>query len=1243
MFTHLHVHTEYSLLDGLSRIGPMVQRCQELGMNALGITDHGVMYGAVDFYSACREAGINPILGCEVYLAPGSHTSRTAADRNPYHLTLLARDNAGYANLIQLVTRSHLDGFYYKPRVDRDLLNRYRGGIIALSGCLSGEFAELTLAGRDVDARASIDWFREVYGENFYLELQRHDGLEELDRVNASLIELNRELGIPLAATNDFHYVHREDASMQDIRICISTNTTVHDGKRLKMHGDSFYLKSPEEMLQLFPSFPEAISNTQRIADSCDIRLNFDRIRLPQYPTPDGSEPQVYLERLCREGLERLRPGAPKRYQERLDYELSVIEHTQFATYFLVVWDIIAYSRREGILFGVRGSAAASLVLFCLGVTDVDPLEYNLVFERFLNMERKEMPDIDMDFQDDRRDQVIRYVVDKYGRDHVAQIITFGTMGPRAAIRDVGRALGLPYSDVDRVARLIPPRASTLAEAVAQSPDLNDLKNADATLDNLVATAQRIEGTVHHVSTHAAGVVISADPLEEHIPLQRPVRDEESGTPMTQFSMDPIAKLGLLKMDFLGLANLTILRRAMDLVAANGGPELDLQSIPLDDPQTFALLSAGDTTDVFQLEGTGMRRYIRDLKPTDFRDIAAMVALYRPGPMEHIDRYIRAKHGEEEIKYPHPDVQEFLEETYGVIVYQDQVLLIVQRFAGYTLGEADAFRKAMGKKVAAIMAEEKEVFLKGAQERGYTRKEAEDMFQLIEPFAGYAFNKAHAVSYALIAYWTAYFKANYPVEYMTAVLNQRLGNTDRMAATIGECHRMRIEVRPPDVNHSAVEFTIEGAPGAGGHGGLQAIRIGLGAIKGVGEVAIGAVVESRGTEPFSGVEDLCRRMDMKGINKRIMESLIKAGALDAIEPSRGALLAGLDRIMALANQEAERRRSGQTTMFDLFGESVDAPMPELQLPVAADASKQEKAAWERELMGVTFSETPFIQMLAGVDPGTAIISVQDLEGEQANARVALVGQVASVRYFTTRNGSASAAAELRLMDGAVEVAAFGATYSENQDLWREGNLLRVNGRVNMRGDQQSIVCDRVALFLPPTVEDRPAPAAAPWDDAPAEDEPPQPSGITVPAVRPDTVYVPPVAQPTTNGHHVENGTAEHEDVVEPSENGHIADETAPLTNGHEPQTNGVSGPDRWLQLQLQETDDPQRDEITLRDALRLLMDYPGNDPVLLEVRTNGKTVRLEASMKAHGCQALYDRLEGILGEGMVREHPISPG
>jgi DNA polymerase-3 subunit alpha len=1196
LFTHLHVHTEYSLLDGLSRIGPMVQRCQELGMDSLGITDHGVMYGAVDFYSACREAGINPILGCEVYLAPGSHTSRTAADRSPYHLTLLAQNNTGYQNLIQLVSRSHLDGFYYKPRVDKDLLAKYSSGIIALSGCLAGEFPQLTLAGKTEEALASAMWFKDTFKENFFLELQRHDGIPELDTVNAALIELNRTQGIQLAATNDFHYVNHEDAGLQDIRICISTNTNVNDGKRLKMAGESYYLKSPQEMSEIFPEFPEAILNTQRIADSCDVRMNFDRIRLPEVQTPAGTTPQTYLEQLCREGLARRRSGAPKRYDERLDYELQVIEHTQFANYFLVVWDILAYSRKEGILFGVRGSAAASLVLYCLGITDVDPLEYDLVFERFLNLERKEMPDIDMDFQDDRRDQVIRYVVEKYGRDHVAQIITFGTMGPRAAIRDVGRALAMPYADVDRVAKLIHPRSSSLADALEMSPEMEGLRDSDPALNKLITTAQRIEGTAHHVSTHAAGVVISADPLIEHVPLQRPVKDEESGTPMTQYPMEPIAKLGLLKMDFLGLANLTILDRAIKLVEANGGPTLVLPDIPLDDPTTFALLCSGETTDVFQLEGSGMRRYIQTLQPDNFRDIAAMVALYRPGPMEHIDRYIRVHHGDEAPSYPHPSLEDILKETHGVIVYQDQVLLIVQRIGGYTLGAADTFRKAMGKKVAAIMDKEKVVFLSGAAERGYTQQEAEHVFEMIEPFAGYAFNKAHAVSYALIAYWTAFFKANYPVEYMTAVLNQRLGNTEKMAGTIAECHRMRIEVRPPDVNHSDVEFVIEGAAGE-----AQSIRFGLGAVKNVGEAAIGLVVDARKAgEPFTNLEDFCRRMELKGLNKRILESLIKVGAMDTLDSNRGTLLAGMDRILGLATQEAHRRNSGQTTMFDLFGDSVDMPLPALELVRIEDVPKQEKANWERELMGVTFSETPLGSILAGIDPGTAIISTLDLDNSMSGQRVTLVGQIASMRVPTTKAGKPFGAAKLALLDGIIEVVAFGSSYEDHQELWKEGNLLRVIGKVRVREDQLSINCDEVIAYDIPT------------DSAPAVEE-------EAPAfVESVTVAHQPAAaapQPVASGNGYSNGNG----------NG----------NGH---ATAARNTQRWLQMTLQETEDPQEDEYKLREAMKLLLEYPGHDPVLLEVRTNGKTVRLDATITANCCPDLYGKLEALLGAGTVQEH-----
>ena len=1179
----------------------MVQRCQELGMDSLGITDHGVMYGIVDFYSACREAGINPILGCEVYLAPGSHTGRAASDRSPYHLTLLAQDNTGYRNLIQLVTRSHLDGFYYKPRVDKDLLAKHSNGIIALSGCLAGEFPQLTLAGKDDEALASALWFKDTFKENFFLELQRHDGIPELDTVNAALIELNRTQGIPLAATNDFHYVNHEDAGLQDIRICISTNTNVNDGKRLKMEGESYYLKSPGEMSELFADFPEAITNTQRIADSCDVRMNFDRIRLPEVETPDGSEPQNYLERLCREGLARRRSGAPKRYDDRLEYELEVIQHTQFANYFLVVWDILAYARKEGILFGVRGSAAASLVLYCLGITDVDPLEYDLVFERFLNLERKEMPDIDMDFQDDRRDQVIRYVVGKYGKDHVAQIITFGTMGPRAAIRDVGRALAMPYSDVDKIAKLIHPRSGSLAEALEMSPEMEVLKDSDPVLTKLISTAQRIEGTAHHVSTHAAGVVISADPLEDHVPLQRPVKDEESGTPMTQFPMEPIAKLGLLKMDFLGLTNLTILDRAIDLVQSNGGPRLVLPDIPLNDPTTFDLLASGETTDIFQLEGSGMRRYIQTLKPDSFRDIAAMVALYRPGPMEHIDRYIRAHHGDEAPQYPHPSVEDILKETYGVIVYQDQVLLIVQRFAGYTLGAADTFRKAMGKKVATIMDQEKETFLRGAEERGYSQQEAEHVFELIEPFAGYAFNKAHAVSYALIAYWTAYSKANFPIEYMTAVLNQRLSNTEKMAGTIAECHRMQIEVRPPDVNRSGVEFIIEKTPGE-----AQSIRFGLGAVKNVGETAIELVVQSRlAGEPFATLEDFCRRMDPKGINKRILESLIKVGALDTLDTNRATLLAGMDRILGLITQEAHRRNSGQTTMFDLFGDTVDMPLPALELESVDDVSKQEKSSWERELIGVTFSETPLGNLLAGIDPEIAIISTQELDNSKSGKRVTLVGQVSSMRVPATKAGAPFGAAQLALLDGIIEVVSFGSAYEENRELWKEGNLLRVIGKVRVYEGNLSINCEEVLAYDPPiaSVSDNDDAASAFVET------------ITVPA--------PPVAQA--------EDSANNNVISNSNGNSH--------SNGYQSKNGLLSGA-HWLQLMLQETEDPHDDEYRLREAMKLLLEFPGRDTVLLEVQTNGRAVRLDASITANCCPELYAKLEELLGAGTVQEHSL---
>ncbi|MCH7606618.1 MAG: DNA polymerase III subunit alpha, partial [Chloroflexi bacterium] len=674
-FVHLHAHTEYSMLDGISRIPDLVSQTKELGMESLAITDHGTFYGVVDFYSACKEAGIKPIIGCEVYMAKGSRFDKSGNERSPHHLVLLARDNKGYRNLMQLVTKAHVDGFHYRPRIDRDLLDEYHGGLVAFSGCPSAEVPRAIVDGNLAEANRVALWYKELFGDGYFLELQRHEHVPQLPEMNQALVSMGQELNIPLVVTNDLHYVRQADSPLQDVYICIQTNTTVHDEKRLRMEDDSYYVKSAQEMSQLFYDHPDALRNTLRIADMCNVELNFDQTHLPRFPTPDGIDADEYLAKLCWEGFKQRYPAASPEAEARLKYELEVIKQTSFANYFLVVWDIIDFVRRSGILYGVRGSAAASVALYSLGITNVDPMEYRLVFERFLNLERKEMPDIDLDFQDDRRDEVLHYVIDRFGSDRVAQIITFGTLGAKAALRDVGRALGMSYGDVDRIARMVPFKARTLEEALRVSPELQETYQNDEAMHKLVDTAQGLEGIVHHVSTHAAGVLIADEPLVETVPLQRPSRgDENSPVLMTQFSMGPVAQLGLLKMDFLGLTNLTILDRSVKLVEKNRGIKIDLDHLPLDDTATFDLLSSGNTTDLFQLESAGMQRYIKELKPSNIGDIAAMIALYRPGPMENIDSFINAKFGRIPITYPHPSLKDLLDETYGIIVYQDQVL-----------------------------------------------------------------------------------------------------------------------------------------------------------------------------------------------------------------------------------------------------------------------------------------------------------------------------------------------------------------------------------------------------------------------------------------------------------------------------------------------------------------------------------------------------------------------------------------
>ena len=1064
-FAHLHVHTEYSLLDGMCRIPQLIARTKELGMDSLAITDHGAMYGAIDFYVAAREAGIKPIIGCEVYVAETDCQSREPARKTPYHLTLLVKNEKGYRNLLQLVTKSYLEGFYYKPRVDKELLKLHHEGLIALSGCAHGELARFILDGRTDELVKAASWYREVFSD-YYLEIQRHP-MPELEQINKELIALSTKLNIPPVATFDVHYIDKQDAPAHELLLCIQTNTSVYDEKRLKLAGDFFYLRSPEEVEELFADLPQAVENTQAIADMCQLELDFTKLHLPHVELPQGRKADDFLAELCWQGLERRYPKPGSGVKEQLSHELDVIRKTKFADYFLVVWDIISFARERGIYFGVRGSAAASLALYCLGVTDVDPLAYRLVFERFLNVERRELPDIDLDFQDDRRDEVLSYVNQKYGSDHVAQIITFGTMGARAAIRDTGRALGMPYAQVDRVARLIPLELTiTLDRALEQSRELHDIHQQDAAIRNLVDSAKKLEGMVRHVSTHAAGVVISHQPLIEYVPLQLLGKGEQH-TVMTQFHMENIARLGLLKMDFLGLSNLTILAKVKEIIAQNRGVSLDLQHIPLDDAKTFELLSSGETKGIFQLESAGMRRYIKELKPTNFSDIAAMVALYRPGPMEQIPTFIRAKQGIAPIHYPHPILEEILRETYGVIVYQEQVIFIAQALAGYSLGQADILRKAMGKKIPAVMKKEEHNFIAGAKKNGISAELAQEVFSLIEPFAGYAFNKAHSVSYGLIAYRTAYLKANYPIEYMVAFLNTYSDNMEKVRSAIAECRRLGITVLPPDINRSYASFSIEtlsssASPVTGERKGEAAIRFGLASIKNVGFSPIEHILSGR--DPggdFESIEDFSYRTDLRNMNKKVLESLTKAGVLDSLG-SRKTLLESLTRIISVSQTKQRAKESGQVSMFDLWGQG--SPTPPVNYQTAEDeVSAKQKLMWERELLGVYFSQ-PF-DFLAGEPSSPSVVSCGEINRDMVDETVTVRGMVVALRQAHTKDNRPFVVASIEDLDASIEVIAWPRLYESTQGIWQEGNILSIKGMVKVRNGEVQLNCED-AMLLP---------------------------------------------------------------------------------------------------------------------------------------------------------------------------------
>ena len=1165
MFTHLHVHTEYSLLDGMSRIPKLVSRAKELGMEALAITDHGAMYGAIQFYLAAKEAGIKPIIGCEVYLAPGSRFGREAGDKNNYHLILLAKNQTGYRNLIQLTTKAQLEGFYYRPRVDKELLTEYNQGLIALSACIKGEVPNLILQGRHEEAKQAALWYQQTF-DDFYLEIMRHP-MPELEQINQTLIPLGRELGIPLVATNDVHYVNKEDASAHDLLLCIGTNSSIYDEKRMKMAGDFFYLKTFEEMTELYKDIPEALENTELIARMCHLELEFGRLYLPEIELPDGKTADQFLADLCYQGLPEFYPRSGPEIEKQLQYELEVVRQTEFANYFLVVWDIITFTKKQGILFNVRGSAASSIILRCLGITEIDPVKNGLVFERFLNLERKEMPDIDLDFEDERRDEVIAYVSSKYGVDHVAQIITFGTLGARAAIRDVGRALAMAYSDVDRIARLVPfAPGMSLNRALEENSELSNVYNDDAVVKNLVEQAKKVEGISRHASTHAAGVVISREPLARYTPLQRASKGNGNSLVITQFSMQDIARIGLLKMDILGLANLTIMGKAQEIIRQNCGLDIDLLRIPLDDARTFELLSQGETTGVFQLEGSGVRRYIKELKPTVFSDIAAMIALYRPGPMEQIPRFINAKHGLEAIHYPHSALADILGETYGVIVYQEQVLFIVQALAGYSLGQADVFRKAMGKKVPEVMEKERNNFVAGVRKNGFSDEVASEVFDLILPFAGYAFNKAHAVSYALIAYQTAYLKANYPLEYITAFLTTNVGQQEKVAIAVNECRRLGIKVLPPDINRSGAHFSIEEA-----ENDIPVIGFGLAAVKNVGFGAVESIINERSKGgSYKSIEDLCFRADLGGVNKRVLESLIKAGALDSLG-DRGTLLHNVGSILSLAQREQRRRQSGQATMFDLWGATMSVPLPSLDM-VTADISLNEKLAWEKELLGTYLSEHPFSPFAQkAASENTALCGQVDTEMEGQTVRVA--GIVASLRSLFTRDGQPSLSAVLEDLDGKVGVMVWPRVYTSTKELWQEGNILLVEGKVKVRGDRVQLNCDRVRHY--------------PLEPVGSEE--------TIP--------------------------------VQPDEALSVVEETA---------TKPVPAESRRLIISISQTSDETGDVALLRQLVDTLRQFSGPDKVDLYVASDDKIFKLKMpNITTNYCPELHERLVKLLGEDRI--------
>ena len=1066
-FTHLHVHSHYSLLDGLSRVDELVRRAGDLGFDALALTDHGVMYGAIEFYQKAKKAGINPILGCELYIAAeGMRDKRPGVDDKRFHLTVLAKDYAGYRNLILIVTAAHLDGFYYKPRADKNLLRECSQGLIALSGCLTGEIPRAILSRRLDTAERLIAEYQEIFGkENFYLELGSHPNIPEQKIVNDALIALSAKTGAKVVGVNDIHYTRPEDRDAQDILVSVQTGNRLGDENRLTMKADDFSMKSTQDMAEFFKDIPAAIESTQEIASRIAIDIPMGKPLLPPFAVPDGQSPAAYLESLAREGLRRrygqdaLTAKTPEALvaRERLRHELEIIRETGFATYFLIVQDLVGWAKKNGIVVGPgRGSAAGSLVSYVLGITNIDPLPYNLVFERFLNPNRISMPDIDLDFSDRRRDEVIEYAARVYGRDHVAQIITFGTMAARAAIRDTGRALGMPYSFCDIAAKMIPFHM-TLADSLKSVPEFKALYESRDDAKRLIENAMKLEGVARHASTHACGVVITPEALTNYLPLQLATKSgsknekqngENEKVVVTQYEMHAVDDLGLLKIDFLGLRNLTIIEDAARIIRARHRIELDMDAIPLTDRETFRMFREGKTNGIFQFESNGMKRYLKELEPTAFEDLIAMVSLYRPGPMELIPSFIARKHGRERITYLHPRLEPILKPTYGIGVYQEQMMQITRDLAGFSLAEADTMRRAIGKKIKSLLDEQRERLIAGMVANAIPKKTAEQIWELFPPFARYGFNKSHATCYALIAYQTAYLKAHWPAEFMAALMTAEGFDVERVGFLVDEVKALGLAILPPSVQNSNATFTVVSE---------KEIRFGLGSVKNVGTNVVAAIIAARNDGgAFRSLEDFVTRVQSKDLNKKSFESLVKCGAFDELG-ERGLFLANLDRILNFAREAQKANAAGQTS---LFGGDETAAASLLRLEPAPPAEKRDRLLWEKELIGLYLSEHPLDEyrerLAKKVTAGCG-----GLNGQPPDALVTVGGLVSSMKRITTKAGSPMLFVQLEDQSGKTEILVFPRLLEKSAEIWQPDKILLVRGRISRDRDEPKVLADEV--------------------------------------------------------------------------------------------------------------------------------------------------------------------------------------